>query len=71
LKKQIEKLEKDLKKVRDENDKDELNFMRDFKKVSQDFENNMNQYDNDVEMQIIEHQKALNDYNDAYKELEH
>jgi len=43
LKTQLEKLKK-------ENHADETHFMKDFIKVSKDYENNMNSYDNDVEM---------------------
>jgi hypothetical protein len=44
--------------------------MKDFKKVSQEYEANMKTYDGEVETQNIEFQKCQNDFNDAAKELD-
>lgn len=70
LNKIIKEHEKKLKELTTQNEKDELLFMKEFKKVSQEYDNNMKQYDQDLETQMLDQRKCENDYNDAYKELQ-
>uniref|UniRef100_A0A7S3CT80 Dynein regulatory complex protein 10 n=1 Tax=Strombidium rassoulzadegani TaxID=1082188 RepID=A0A7S3CT80_9SPIT len=70
LEKSKAQLKRELDVVRFENEKDEQGFMKDFKKVSQDFDNNMKAYDAEVQSNTYDYQKCLNEYNDTNKELQ-
>mmetsp|Transcript_32111 Transcript_32111/g.49108 ORF Transcript_32111/g.49108 Transcript_32111/m.49108 type:complete len:285 (-) Transcript_32111:167-1021(-) len=71
LEKQIRTMETELKKVLKSNSDEEAVLRKEFKKASNEFENNVKQYDYDVSTQTIENKKTTAELDDTIADLSH
>lgn len=69
LEKQIRTLEAELKKVMKSNNEEEAQLRKEFKKASNEFDNNMKAYDVDVTTQTMDNQKSQAEYDETFADL--
>lgn len=69
LEKQIRTLEGEMRKVMKANNDEEATLRKEFKKVSNEYENNMKQYDFEVNNQTIDNRKCTENYDDTMADL--
>jgi len=57
LEKKMKSLTSDVEKVKTENEKEEAELRKKFKAISSAYQNNMQEYDRDVQTQTVDNQK--------------
>lgn len=70
LEKKRNLLTKDVNNVKQSNEKEEFELRKRFKQVSSGYQNNMQDYDREVQTATIENKKGQEEYEDVYNDLQ-
>lgn len=63
-------LEKDVTRVKSDNEKEEAELRKKFKAISNAYQTNMQDYDRDVQTQTVDNQKTQAEYDEIYADLQ-